>query len=208
MSIGKPSLSGSKFPQLGRSLLCVAALSLCFTSSYAAPANNAASASSAQASAGKGAAQHHHHHHGGHGFSVVFGPEVPDEAAVVARITHWLAHFVPDASAAQKTALEGIAKAAFNDLKTLQTQSKTAHEARTPILLAATVDRTALEANRVEQARLLDLISKRRNQADADAADTLTATQRAKITQLLAAKQPTQASASSLANILKNPFAK
>lgn len=206
MNIGKPSQSGSKFPQVSRSLFCVASLSLCLASSYAAPNGNAPSAANAQANAAKMAG--HQHHHAGHGFSVVFGPEVQDEAAVVARLTRWLSHFVPDASTAQKTALEGIVKSAFNDLKTLQTQSKTAHDARTPILLAATVDRTALEANRVEQARLQDLISKRRNQADADAADTLTATQRAKITQLLAANQPTQPSTSSLVNILKSPFGK
>lgn len=122
------------------------------------------------------------------GFSVL-GHEAADEAVVALHVERMLAHLVPDATTTQKASIQAIAKTAYNDLKPLATQIKTAHQARTSLLLAASVDRVALEANRVESLRLYDLQSKRRLQADSDAAEVLTAAQRAKATEIIAARQ-------------------
>ncbi len=122
---------------------------------------------------------------GPEGFGLLPRGPLPDDTQLAKGVEHMLKHLVPDASDAQKTAITNLAKAEAADLKTLQAQGKTLAEAREAILLAATVDRTALEQNRVAQQTLIGNISKRVDQADADFTSLLSAAQRAKAADII-----------------------
>lgn len=127
-----------------------------------------------------------------------------DEAGMEKHLDRMLGHLLPDLTDAQKTSIKSIAKAAHTDLKTLHDQHKTLRKAHLSILTAATVDRNALEQNRVEDMRLMEQISKRKNQALADAADVLTAAQRAKIGETLKAKMERRM----MPGTMRSPFGK
>lgn len=142
--------------------------------------------------------------HGAHGvpFAEVF-LHAPDETRLAQQIEQCLSRILTDISAAQKTAIQALAKAAYTDLKTLREQHKAAREAAPALFTAATLNRTAIEQNRAEQLRLADLISKRETQAVADIMDALTAAQRTKLAEKRnGGQQAAQAAA------LKSPFGK
>ena len=74
-------------------------------------------------------------------------------------------------------------RAAFNDLKPLREQARTARRASMEALAAPTVDRAQIEVLRTQQIQIADQVSKRMSQAFADVADVLTPEQRAKFAQ-------------------------
>lgn len=107
------------------------------------------------------------------------GPMDPDKAA--AHFDRMLSRMVPDATAEQKTRLDGIAKAAFADLRPLHEKHRAARARAMELLTQPRVDRTALEQARAADMQTADQISKRMTQAMADAAEVLTPAQRAKV---------------------------
>jgi protein CpxP len=121
-----------------------------------------------------------HGMHGMHGAA--------DPAKMEKHLDRMLSHMLPDLTDAQKTSIKGIVSAAATDMKTFHEQHKALHTAEVNILTAATVDRTALEQNRVDAMRLMEQMSKRKNTAMADAADVLTPAQRAKVGETLKAR--------------------
>ncbi len=133
-------------------------------------------------------------------------PGGADEEAAANHVSVFLGRFVPDASEAQKTSIQNLVKAAYTDLKPLCEQHKATQDKEVTLLTAATVDRTALESNRVERMRLADLIGKRKTQGLSDIVDVLTSVQRAKMAELMKADAPKQPPATNSA--LKSPFGK
>ncbi|WP_338844536.1 Spy/CpxP family protein refolding chaperone [Massilia sp. W12] len=119
------------------------------------------------------------------GFGLLPRGPLPDETQLLKGLEKMLAHLVPDATDAQKSAIQALAKTAAADLKPLHEQGKTVGEARETLLLAAAIDRAALEQNRSAHLRLADSISKRIDQADADFVSLLSAAQRAKIAEII-----------------------
>ncbi len=91
-----------------------------------------------------------------------------------------------DASEAQQSKIADIMVSAARDLRPLREQQHDAHKAAIALLAKPQIDRGALEALRVKQMQLADQISKRATQSMADAADVLTADQRAKLAALMA----------------------
>ncbi|WP_338845644.1 periplasmic heavy metal sensor [Massilia sp. W12] len=145
---------------------------------------------------------HGHGHGPGHGGFMEF--RAPDAATLEKHLDRMLDRIVPDITAAQKTSIKTIAKAAHADMKPMHEQIKTLRKAQITILTAATVDRNALEQNRVDTLRQVELLSKRKNQALADVADVLTAAQRAKVGEVLKARMEHKI----LPGAMKSPFGK
>ncbi|RBA24956.1 Spy/CpxP family protein refolding chaperone [Herminiimonas fonticola] len=110
-----------------------------------------------------------------------FGPHGKmDPAHAEKRMQHMLKRLVPDATAEQKTKLNAIAKAAFNDLRPIQEKNREARAQGVKLLAQPTIDRNALEQVRLTQQQLADQRSRRVTQAFADAAEVLTPAQRVK----------------------------
>lgn len=86
-----------------------------------------------------------------------------------------------DATDAQKTQIEPLAKQAMQDLMPLHTQLREAHTQMLKILTQTTIDRTALEASRASHMALAEQASKRLVQLMADVGDVLTPAQRQKL---------------------------
>ena len=86
-----------------------------------------------------------------------------------------------DATEAQQKKIAEIMTAAMTDLRPLRQQGREARREVMEILSKAQVDRAALEALRAKQAQAMDEISRRITQSLADAAEVLTAEQRAKL---------------------------
>jgi protein CpxP len=101
-------------------------------------------------------------------------------ADVSAHVDHMLKHFYVevDATDAQKAQIGPLVKQAVNDLLPLHAQLHAAHADAMQALAKPTVDRTSLEAARVEHMQLADQASKRIVQVLADVGDVLTAPQR------------------------------
>src|SRR5271165_4090652 len=101
-------------------------------------------------------------------------------ADVSAHVDHVLKHFYVeiDATDAQKAQIGPLVKQAVTDLMPLHTQLHTAHSDAMQALTKPTVDRSSLEAARVEHMQLADQASKRFVQLLADVGDVLTAPQR------------------------------
>jgi periplasmic protein CpxP/Spy len=101
-------------------------------------------------------------------------------ADVSAHVDHMLKHFYVeiDATDAQKVQIGPLVKQAVNDLLPLHTQLHAAHADAMQALAKPTVDRTSLEAARVEHMQLAEQASKRIVQLLADVGDVLTAPQR------------------------------
>jgi protein CpxP len=101
-------------------------------------------------------------------------------AEVSAHIDHMLKHFYVeiDATDAQKAQIAPLVKQAVDDLMPLHSQLHTAHTHAMQALTQTTVDRTSLEAARVEHLQLADQASKRITQLMADVGDVLTPPQR------------------------------
>jgi len=83
-----------------------------------------------------------------------------------------------DATEAQKQKLGPIVQDAVRDLRPLRGKAMEARRRGLELLAAPTVDRSALEALRVEQIQTADAASRRFTAALADAADVLTPEQR------------------------------
>jgi Spy/CpxP family protein refolding chaperone len=106
-----------------------------------------------------------------------------DPAAMGKRIdamVQWMLADI-DATDDQRAKIATILKGAANDLAPLRTQHQDARKKTMALLAAPTVDRTQLEAIRVQQMQLADTASRRITQAFADAADVLNPDQRAKL---------------------------
>jgi protein CpxP len=101
-------------------------------------------------------------------------------ADVSAHVDHMLKHFYVeiDATDAQKAQIGPLVKQAVNDLLPLHAQLHAAHADAMQALAKPTVDRTSLEAARVEHMQLAEQASKRIVQLLADVGDVLTAPQR------------------------------
>jgi Spy/CpxP family protein refolding chaperone len=101
-------------------------------------------------------------------------------ADISAHVDHMLKHFYVeiDATDAQKAQIGPLVKQAVSDLLPLHTQAHTAHQHALDALSQATLDRSALEAARVEHLQLADQASKRLVQLMGDVGDVLTPTQR------------------------------
>ena len=101
-----------------------------------------------------------------------------DPAAMAAHLDKMIAAMVPDATPEQKTRLLAIAKSVHADFGAAHAQFGQAHKRIHDILLQPVVDRTALEALRVEQMHQMDVVSKLVVTALADAAEMMTPEQR------------------------------
>ena len=101
-----------------------------------------------------------------------------DPAAMAAHLDKMIATMVPDATPEQKAKLLEIAKSVHADIGAVHAQFGQAHKRIHDILLQPTIDRSALEALRVEQMQKMDVVSKRVLSAMADAAEVLTPEQR------------------------------
>lgn len=99
-----------------------------------------------------------------------------------------LDRMVPDISTAQKDRIKEIMKAAHTERAAMHEQLLALRKAKIQILTAATIDRNALEQNRLEADRFHDQASRARNQALANAAEVLTPAQRAKVGEALNAR--------------------
>jgi protein CpxP len=101
-------------------------------------------------------------------------------AEVNAHVDHMLKHFYVeiDATDAQKAQIGPLVKTAVNDLLPLHTQALAAHQHAMDALSQTTLDRSALEAARVEHLQLADQASKRLVQLMGDVGDVLTPAQR------------------------------
>jgi protein CpxP len=106
------------------------------------------------------------------------GGMASDPAAMAAHLDKMIDAMVPDATPEQKTRLLAIAKSVHADFGAAHAQFGQAHKRAHDILLQPVVDRTALEALRVEQMHQMDMVSKRIVSALADAAEVMTPEQR------------------------------
>lgn len=144
-------------------------------------------------------------HEGMHGGPMKGMHGMHDPAKMAKHLDRMMAHLVPDLTDAQKISLKAITAAAATDMKAFHEQHKALRTAQMTILTAATVNRTALEQNRVDAMRLMEQMSKRKNLALADAADVLNASQRAKVAEILTAWK---ARHTDQGRFLKSPFGK
>ena len=101
-------------------------------------------------------------------------------ADISAHVDHMLKHLYVeiDATPAQKAQIDPLVKQAVNDLLPLHTQLHSAHTRAMQALEQTPVDRSALEAARVEHLQFADQASKRFVQLIADVGDVLTPAQR------------------------------
>lgn len=88
-----------------------------------------------------------------------------------------------DATPDQKAKLTAIAESIAVEIQPTHQKFRAAHKRAHELFLQPTIDRTALEALRVEQLALADEVSKKLVAAMADAGDVLTPEQRAKLAQ-------------------------
>lgn len=112
-----------------------------------------------------------------------FGAGPMDPAAMGKRIdamVQWMLADV-DASDDQRARIATIVKAAANDLASLRGKHMEARRKIVQLLAAPTIDRTQIEAVRVEQMQLADNATQRMTQALADAAEVLNPDQRANL---------------------------
>jgi Spy/CpxP family protein refolding chaperone len=86
-----------------------------------------------------------------------------------------------DATAEQKNRIGEIAKTAAKELMPLREQHKAARDKAMTLLVAASVDRAALEKVRADELALAETVSRRITRAVADAAEVLTPAQRARL---------------------------
>jgi protein CpxP len=133
----------------------------------------------AAALAGAGLAQAGEGMHARHGTSAQAA--ATDPAAMDAHFEKMFAELLPDATPDQKARLTAIGRTVHADFGAVHAQFGEAHRRTLDLLLRPTVDRTALEAARVEQLRQIDVVSRRLVGAMADAAEVLTPEQRARI---------------------------
>ncbi|WP_051293897.1 periplasmic heavy metal sensor [Pseudoduganella violaceinigra] len=120
------------------------------------------------------AAGHEHGH--GHGQN----PWTMDATQADKHIEKMVEHILPDGTAAQKTRLNEIAKACFNDVKPIHQQLEEGHDAMAKLLSQPAIDRVALENARAGHVKNMDLMSRRVLAAAMDAAEVLSPEQRAK----------------------------
>jgi periplasmic protein CpxP/Spy len=104
-----------------------------------------------------------------------------DPAEADRHIGEMVDHVLADGTPEQKARLAAIIRAAHAELAPFHAQLRQAHERAHALLMQPHVDRAALEALRVEQIRQLDATSRRLVQSLADAAETLTPEQRARL---------------------------
>jgi Spy/CpxP family protein refolding chaperone len=90
-----------------------------------------------------------------------------------------------DATTDQQSKLQGIVKAALNDLLPMREKAFTARQQARDLLTQPSIDRGAIEKLRAEQIATADTASKRIAQALGDAAEVLTPEQRKKINDFL-----------------------
>jgi Spy/CpxP family protein refolding chaperone len=122
----------------------------------------------------------HGPHRGWHD-GAMSGPIDPERAA---RFTEKMADRVVgavDGTPEQRQRIAAIAQAALTDLAPMREKARDGRRRGLELLRAPTVDRTAIEALRVEQVALADAASKRVTQALADSAEVLTPEQRARL---------------------------
>jgi Spy/CpxP family protein refolding chaperone len=112
--------------------------------------------------------------HGHHGH-MAMSPE-----AMQAHIGKMVEQCAADADSAQKARLAAIANAAVADLRPVHEQFREDHARAHALLMAAAIDRAALEQWRAAQMQRMDLISRRVLAAVEDGAELLTPEQRAK----------------------------
>jgi protein CpxP len=91
-----------------------------------------------------------------------------------------------DATPEQKSQIKDIVSAATKDLQALRAQHGNVRKELHEVFTAPTVDRARLETLRAEHLQALDAASKRCLTALADAADVLTAEQRAQLGERMA----------------------
>jgi periplasmic protein CpxP/Spy len=122
---------------------------------------------------------------GWHGPGFMRGPLSP--ADIEDRVDRGIRHAAIelDATPEQLEKLRAIAKGAVKDLLPMREKAMTARAKAAELLTAPKIDRSAIEAFRVEQMGLADAASKRFTQAVADAAEVLTPEQRLKAQALL-----------------------
>jgi Spy/CpxP family protein refolding chaperone len=120
-------------------------------------------------------------HGGWHGRGFMMGRM--DPAQIEDRADRMVRHLAIeiDATAEQQERLRAVVKSAVKDLLPMREKAQAARQRGRELLLQQNIDRTAIEAFRVEQMALADTASKRITQAFADAASILTAEQRQKI---------------------------
>jgi Spy/CpxP family protein refolding chaperone len=101
-------------------------------------------------------------------------------ADVNSHVDRMLKHFYVeiDATDAQKAQIDPLVKQAVSDLLPLHSQLRAAHGHAVEALAQPTVDRSSLEAARVEHLQLADQASKRITQLIADVGDVLSVAQR------------------------------
>ncbi len=86
-----------------------------------------------------------------------------------------------EATPAQRSAIVGIAKAAWKDIKPMRDQQRASREKGRELMFAATIDRTAIEQLRAAQSKLHDAMGQRKLAGMLDAMQALTPEQRAKL---------------------------
>jgi protein CpxP len=120
------------------------------------------------------------HAHGPGGWRGGFMHGPMDPAAMEAHLDRMVQHLSIEIGAtdAQKQQLEPIVKAAARDVMSLRGQMREDRRQALAVLTSDPIDRTALEAIRVQHVQRTDQISKRVTQALADVANVLTSEQR------------------------------
>jgi Spy/CpxP family protein refolding chaperone len=93
------------------------------------------------------------------------------------------------ATEAQEKKIAEIMTAAMTDLRPVRQQARDARREAMQILSQPQIDRNALEALRAKQAQAMESISRRMTQSLADAAEVLTAEQRAKLAQRMESRR-------------------
>jgi Spy/CpxP family protein refolding chaperone len=101
-------------------------------------------------------------------------------AAMSAHINQMVEQCAGDASADQKARLAAVANGAVDDLRAAHAQFREDHARGHALLMAAVIDRAALEQWRAGQIHQVDLMSRRVLSAVEDAAELLTPEQRAR----------------------------
>ena len=113
------------------------------------------------------------HHGGQHG--------AMDPAAMDRHVAEMVDRVLPDGTPEQKARLAALVRSAHAEMAPAHEQLRQAHERARQLLMQPRVDRAALESLRAAQVQQLDAASRRLVQLIADAADTLTPEQRARL---------------------------